>query len=143
MQPVGQATTPEAFRFRKQRGVNLGAWFVLERWLVPHLFADLPPSVTSEASLVCTLGAERATKLLADHYDSWVTRDDLQLMRRQGFNTLRLPIGFWHLGAEYCALSPEFAPFASVYQGVLERIASAIALGTLAENESVVVTMSH
>lgn len=127
MQPGSQATTREAFRFRKQRGVNLGAWFVLERWLVPRLFAERAGD-TSEADLVRTLGAERARDLLARHYDSWVTRDDLELMRRHGFNTLRLPIGFWHLGADYCALSPEYAPFASVYKGALERIASAIAL---------------
>lgn len=79
------------------RGVNLGSTFVPERWMVPSLFDGT--DATSFCGLVRqnpTLAAERMQR----HLDTFVTEVDFAWIAANGFNAVRVPLGFWNaLGA--------------------------------------------
>lgn len=66
------------------------------------------------------LGQERGRAALIEHFETWVTEDDIQQMFEYGINHLRIPTGFW-------AWIPtiEGEPYlndTSVYQEQIERI---------------------
>ena len=55
------------------RGVNLGGWLVLEKWMKPSLFEGL--AATDETTWCAELGAQAPARLRA-HWDSFITRAD-------------------------------------------------------------------
>lgn len=78
------------------RGVNLGAWLVLEKWMAPDVFrgTDAP----DEYSLCLALG-NRARSRLDQHRETFITADDFRWIRNCGLNAVRLPVGYWALEA--------------------------------------------
>lgn len=77
------------------RGVNLGGWLVLEKWMTPALFEGL--AATDETTWCVELGPAAAPRLQA-HRDSFITRDDFAWLAAHGINAVRLPVGHWVLG---------------------------------------------
>ncbi|KAL1647844.1 glucan exo-1,3-beta-glucosidase, partial [Diplodia intermedia] len=77
------------------RGVNIGGWLVLEPWITPSIFQQFP----EDAGVVdeYTLGANipNAKDILRSHWDQWVTLADFQKIADNGFNAIRVPIGYW------------------------------------------------
>jgi glucan 1,3-beta-glucosidase len=82
------------------RGVNLGGWLVLEKWMKPSLFEGL--AATDETTWCAELGSN-AKKRLHSHWQSWITRDDFMWIAERGLNAVRIPFGHWILGAPYPA----------------------------------------
>jgi glucan 1,3-beta-glucosidase len=82
----------------KLRGVNLGSWLVLEKWMVPSLFEGL--QATDETSWCVELG-ERASERLRWHWDNFITRDDFSWIARHRLNAVRIPLGHWIFGPDY------------------------------------------
>ncbi len=80
------------------RGVNLGGWLVLEKWMTPSLFEGL--AATDETSWCAELG-ERAPEKLRAHWNSFVTRDDFVWLAGIGINAVRIPLGHWIFGPDY------------------------------------------
>lgn len=80
------------------RGVNLGAWLVLEKWMVPSLFKDL--KATDETSWCVEMGAA-AGERLRRHWDSFITREDFAWIAEHGLSAVRIPVGHWIFGADY------------------------------------------
>ncbi|KAJ6581043.1 glycoside hydrolase superfamily [Mycena capillaripes] len=113
------------YRFRKQRGVNLGSWFVLERWITdaPFRYAAAP----AQSDLDVARG-QNARSVLEAHYDSWITESDWAWISDRGLNTVRIPIGYYHLcGADASVLiGTDFEDFADVFTGVWVRLIHAI-----------------
>ncbi|MGB4762868.1 MAG: cellulase family glycosylhydrolase [Candidatus Saccharimonas sp.] len=72
------------------RGVNLGGWLVLERWMTPSLFAST--DAQDEYSFMKTPGA--LAKLRA-HQKSFVGEEDFKWMAAHGVNAVRIPVGYW------------------------------------------------
>lgn len=83
----------------KLRGVNLGGWLVLEKWITPSLFAGM--KATDETSYCVELGEAEATKRLHRHWNTFITRDDFAWLKRAGINAVRLPVGHWLFGEGY------------------------------------------
>ena len=75
------------------RGINLGGWLVAERWMTPKLFEDVRKD--GEIALVRELGREAAKTRLNAHRQSFITEADFQWIKNQGFDFVRLPVGFW------------------------------------------------
>lgn len=75
------------------RGVNLGGWLVLERWITPSLFVGV--SGTDEHTLVQELGQKRARERLERHWSSFITEKHLRKIKQMGLNAVRLPVGYW------------------------------------------------
>lgn len=82
----------------KLRGVNLGGWLVLEKWMTPSLFAGR--AATDETSWCAELGAGAAA-VLRHHWDHFITRDDFAWLAAAGINAVRIPVGHWILGPPY------------------------------------------
>ena len=85
---------------RALRGVNLGAWLVLEKWMTPSVFAGTEAG--DEWSLSQTPGARDR---IERHRQSFVTEADFAWIKARGLDAVRLPIGYWTLegGAPYFA----------------------------------------
>ena len=77
------------------RGVNLGSWLVLEKWITPAVFADT--TATDEYTLCQTLGKDKAAARLQRHRETWITADDFKWLAARGLNAVRLPVGYWIL----------------------------------------------
>ena len=80
------------------RGVNLGGWLVLEKWMKPSLFEGL--AATDETTWCAELGAQAPARLRA-HWDSFITREDFAWLAERGINAVRIPLGHWIFGAPY------------------------------------------
>lgn len=79
------------------RGVNLGGWLVVEKWMNQALFDVLPgATVRDEFSLARGLGA-RASDVFTKHRNEWITEADFRAIRAAGLDSVRLPLGFWVL----------------------------------------------
>ncbi|GAV56120.1 hypothetical protein ZYGR_0BA00260 [Zygosaccharomyces rouxii] len=89
------------------RGVTLGGWLVTEPYITPSLFEEAQrlagnssvrgngSEIVDEFTLCKVLGYEDAKKLLEDHFNNWITEDDFKQIQEDGFNLVRLPIGYW------------------------------------------------
>lgn len=75
------------------RGVNLGGWLVLEKWITPGLFKGT--RATDEYTLCDELGSAEATKRLALHRDTFITEAHIKQIADLGLSLLRLPLGYW------------------------------------------------
>jgi len=75
------------------RGINLGGWLVAERWMTPTLFKGVTGD--GEIALVRELGYDTARKRLVAHRDSFITEKDFTWISEQGFDLVRLPVGYW------------------------------------------------
>ena len=77
------------------RGVNLGGWLVLEKWMAPSLFAGL--AATDETTWCAELGRAAPARLRA-HWDGFIGREDFAWLATVGVNAVRIPVGHWILG---------------------------------------------
>jgi glucan 1,3-beta-glucosidase len=93
------------YRYRKQRGVNLGklalhgfskpvkgdsgSWFVLERWISESPFKSAVGSGQSDLDVA---KGSNAKQVLEDHWDSWITPSDFEWLAARGINTVRIPV---------------------------------------------------
>ncbi|KAJ7089811.1 glycoside hydrolase family 5 protein [Mycena belliarum] len=113
------------YQYRKQRGVNLGSWFVLERWITDAPFRHAEPPAQSDLDVA--RGAH-AKQVLEAHYDNWITESDWAWISELGLNTVRIPIGYYHLcGADPSVLvGTDFANYGEVFCGVWPRLIKAI-----------------
>jgi glucan 1,3-beta-glucosidase len=93
MEDASDAGRPEHLR-----GVNLGGWLLLEKWMTPSLFEGL--AATDETSWCVALGGEAPERLRA-HWNRFITREDFAWLAHVGVNAVRIPIGHWIFGAPY------------------------------------------
>ncbi len=78
------------------RGINLGGWLVAERWMTQDLFKGVQGD--DEYSLGWELGKEEAARRLKAHRATFIKEDDFKWIADQGFDFVRLPVGYWLLG---------------------------------------------
>ena len=108
------------FRYRKQRGVNLGiyfsssfrpsilpsssspphlspllfslgSWFVLESWITPTPFRFVKEPRQSDLDIA---RGSYAKQVLERHWDNWMTESDWIWLAKRGINTVRIPVRF-------------------------------------------------
>lgn len=95
--PLSKRFSSFAFGQTPVRGVNIGGWLVLEPWITPSIFQSVDQSlgIVDEFTLTQKLGSDAAYNILKPHWDKWCTFDDFQKIAKAGFNTVRIPIGYW------------------------------------------------
>jgi glucan 1,3-beta-glucosidase len=74
------------------RGVNLGGWLALEKWIAPAPYEGVDAG--DEYTLCSVLGKSAATERLKRHRDTWITADDFKWIADRGLNAVRLPVGY-------------------------------------------------
>lgn len=91
--PPAQAPPPleaSLARYRRQRGINLGSWFVTESWLSTKLYAST--AVDPKGSDFDLARGKDAKAAMEHHWDTWMTDDDWHWIKQRGFNSVRLPV---------------------------------------------------
>jgi glucan 1,3-beta-glucosidase len=74
------------------RGVNLGGWLALEKWITPSVYAGV--QAEDEFTLCQVLGKAKASARLKQHRETWITADDFQWLAAHGLHAVRLPVGY-------------------------------------------------
>lgn len=74
------------------KGVNLGGWLVLEKWMTPSLFAGT--EAIDEYTYCHTMDAA-ARRRLRTHHRTFITEADFAWLAANGIQAVRLPLGFW------------------------------------------------
>ncbi|MCJ1459995.1 exo-1,3-beta-glucanase [Mycoblastus sanguinarius] len=92
--PLSKRGVDFQFGSNKVQGVNLGGWLVLEPWITPSIFQAIPGHIVIDE---WTLDQDNssAASTLQNHWDTWVTLSDFQTIAKAGFNTVRIPVGYW------------------------------------------------
>ena len=80
------------------RGVNLGGWLLLEKWMTPSLFDGL--SAMDETTWSAELGTDAAERLRG-HWERFIKRADFEWLANVGINAVRIPLGHWIFGPPY------------------------------------------
>ncbi|MFZ1812406.1 MAG: cellulase family glycosylhydrolase [Candidatus Saccharimonadales bacterium] len=75
------------------RGINLGGWLVVERWITTDVFDGV--TGPAEIDIVRELGYDVARKRLDRHRATFITEKDFAWLSREGFDFVRLPVGYW------------------------------------------------
>ena len=78
------------------KGVNLGNWLVLEKWMSPELFAGT--SAEDESHLCSELSEVAKHERFKVHRDAYITDRDFAYLARRGIELLRIPVPFFIFG---------------------------------------------
>ncbi|MBU0997490.1 MAG: cellulase family glycosylhydrolase [Firmicutes bacterium] len=92
----------------KIKSVNLGGWFVLERWMKPTLFDDTQNPARCETSFVTN--DPHAKEKLIEHWQTWITKEDIAWLKKQGINLVRIPIPWWLFPDKFPSEHPYHSP---------------------------------
>lgn len=72
------------------RGVNLGGWLVLERWMTPGLFAE-----TDAVDEYTFMQTPDARAKLRKHQKTFIVEDDFRWLHEHDIDAVRIPVGYW------------------------------------------------
>lgn len=78
------------------RGVNLGNWLVLEKWMSPSMFEGT--SAEDEYYLAQELPHDIYEERIRRHRKEYITEHDFAEIARMGFNAVRIPIPYFIFG---------------------------------------------
>jgi aryl-phospho-beta-D-glucosidase BglC (GH1 family) len=74
------------------KGINLGNWLLPEGYMFDFKSASSPRRI--EAVIAELVGEEEARRFWTTFRDRYVTRDDIRLIKRAGFNSVRVPFSY-------------------------------------------------
>lgn len=77
----------------KIKGVNLGGWLVLEKWMTPNLFEGT--KADDEYYLAHDLNSEEYYSRIKTHRSEFITEADFLYLSSVGINTVRIPIPYF------------------------------------------------
>ncbi len=103
----------------KIRGVNLGNWLVLEKWMDPAPFAGT--EAEDETWLARLLETETLQKRLRAHRERSVTERDFRDIAAAGLNLVRIPVPYFLFGDRHPGGAPALPGEALGCVGFLDR----------------------
>ena len=74
------------------QGVNLGGWFIMEKWMCPLDSGSLPDTYSVIQMLDQRFGVATEQSLIKTYQQSWITATDLDNIKAAGFNVVRVPV---------------------------------------------------
>jgi endoglucanase len=74
------------------QGVNLGGWFIMEKWMCPLDSGSLPDTYSVIQMLDQRFGVATEQSLIQTYQQSWITTTDLDNIKAAGFNLVRVPV---------------------------------------------------
>lgn len=72
------------------KGVNLGGWLILEKWMTPSLFNGYKGEDEFEF-----MQNKDASSRLKKHRDTFITEYDFKWLSDHNINLVRIPVGYW------------------------------------------------
>ena len=99
----------------KIRGVNAGGWLLLEPWITPKLFEEVPfrpfplhiknlsqvnvgdnlDKIVDEYTYAELVDPDFYKERLRTHWDTFVTKEDFEKVGSAGVTHVRIPVGYW------------------------------------------------
>lgn len=80
----------------KIKGINLGGWLVLEKWMSPKLFEDV--AAEDEYYLAHDLSESEYKARIKVHRSEFITETDFLRLSSAGFNLIRIPVPYFIFG---------------------------------------------
>ena len=77
------------------KGVNLGGWLILEKWMTPSVFDGT--DAIDEFTLSQTKAGREAIKA---HQKSFIQESDFQWLKDHEIKIIRIPVGYWLFSSE-------------------------------------------
>ena len=74
------------------RGLNLGGWFIMEKWMCPLDSGSLPDTYSAITNLDNRFGTATEQALIRAYQTNWITTDDLNNITNAGYNCVRMPV---------------------------------------------------
>lgn len=74
------------------QGVNLGGWFIMEKWMSPLDSGSLPDTYSVIQQLDSRFGVAQEQALIKGYQQNWITTADLDNIKAAGFNCVRVPV---------------------------------------------------
>lgn len=90
----------------KIKGVNLGNWLVLEKWMKPDMFEGY--KAEDETYLCKGLSDEEKKRRYQEHRQSYITEQDFRDIAAAGFDSVRIPVPYF--------LFEDMGPFIHCYE---------------------------
>lgn len=81
---------------KKIKGVNLGNWLVLEKWMLPELFEGT--GTEDEVWLNRKMNPAELKEKMKEHRDTFITEQDFAFIKEQGIWLLRIPVPYFIFG---------------------------------------------
>lgn len=81
---------------KKIKGVNLGNWLVLEKWMLPELFEET--GAEDEVWLNRKMNPAELKEKMKEHRDTFITEQDFAFIKEQGIWLLRIPVPYFIFG---------------------------------------------
>lgn len=97
-QPVdGDSTTFTVSVVEPINGVNLGGWFIPEVWMNPSFSNGTGLGWAGSLCSMVLNDRKLTEKRIKEQLATWITPEDFVQIKADGFNSVRLPIGYWNL----------------------------------------------
>jgi endoglucanase len=74
------------------RGLNLGGWFIMEKWMCPLDSGSLPDTYSVISKLDSRFGVATEQALIKSYQSNWISSVDLQNIASRGYNCVRVPV---------------------------------------------------
>ena len=81
---------------KKIKGVNLGNWLVLEKWMLPELFEGT--GAEDEVWLNRKMNPAELKEKMKEHRDTFITEQDFAFIKEQEIWLLRIPVPYFIFG---------------------------------------------
>lgn len=79
------------------KGVNLGGWFIPEVWMCPSFFMDSGLGWGGSLCGMTNYSSTTTYKRMLSQFKYWITESDFAQISSAGYNSVRLPIGYWNV----------------------------------------------
>ncbi|PVH87315.1 glycoside hydrolase family 5 protein [Cadophora sp. DSE1049] len=127
---IGPPTVLDLLRYRFHWGTNLGSIFVLEKWLSGSMFVGSSSGdheLAAVTAAVNELGIDGARAKWEAHWKNAVSDQDFEwLVKQARCTSIRLPIGYFTLGPEWCRGTP-FEGVGTVYVNAWNAVRELVA----------------
>ncbi|TVY68781.1 Glucan 1,3-beta-glucosidase, partial [Lachnellula suecica] len=117
--PLAKPTAVDILRYRYHNGTNLGSIYVLEKWLFPSMFMNSAgggSELDAVRASISANGLEATRAKWEQHWRKAVSAEDWKWLKEKApCTTIRLPIGYYTLGPQFCKGTPFNGDISSVY----------------------------
>ncbi|SCV71498.1 BQ2448_3086 [Microbotryum intermedium] len=79
----------------KSIGMCLGNWLILERWMNEDWFIQVAGNSSLDEWTLSQVLGDKLPSVMQEHYNTWITESDFDIMAQSGVNLIRIPTGFW------------------------------------------------
>lgn len=108
-------TKKQIYQSRQNYGVNLGACFVLEKWIYHELFIeDTLVELEAAKKSVKKLGKDEARQKFEDHWNNYMNDSDWDWLESHNVTSVRIPLGYWEVDGGKYADDTKFEKVAKV-----------------------------